>query len=169
MNLSMTFKGIDMIVKGVRLVKKPYKTEFEERAAKSFISFMKRVLTGVFIEFVCILVCVLSMTHYMDSDYVKRPGVVIGSEVRYTQNEHKFVSLSKLDIEPSSAKEGDKVVLYFNNNDDLIGGKINDGSDEKKSIAALIALIASVIIFISIIIPLTKRVSRDWFEWLDFN
>lgn len=169
MDRMQTGRAINTLSKGFKLLRKPYKTEFEQRAATSF----KRAFGYSLISLVIFLIyistfMILTIPGSVDRTNT-RAGIVVGDSVRYTQNNHQFVKLVDIGIDPSSVKEGDDITLIFNPKDELVGGEVNNGAFKNKEEFSLIAISVSTLVFLSVIVVITIINGKAWGEWSRFN
>lgn len=169
MNRTQTAKALNTLAKGFKLLRKPYKTEFEQRAATSFKKTFGYSLISLIIFLIYISTfMILTIPGSVDRTNT-RAGIVIGDSVRYTQNNHQFVKLIELGIDPSSVKEGDDITLIFNPKDELVGGEANNGTFTNKSEFTLIVISVSTLVFLSVIVVITIINGKAWGEWSRFN
>lgn len=161
-------RGFRAMRLGRQLLKKPSKTEFEERAAKSFKLSMISTLLVLVILFVITIVSIVStFTSYSFSNYSsRRTGTVEGDKVRYVQNTMKYVSLEDLDINEDEVMQGEKLRLFFDAEDMLMGGELESKSDTK-IYNLLIVLGVSVVSIIIFIIVIRTTYGKAWYQWIN--
>lgn len=170
MNPIVALNSAGTIIKGIKLIKKPYKTEFEEKAARSFVSYMKATIIGTLVFVAIIITGTILTVDNTTSHTIEKYGNVKGQNVSYYQDGNKLVPLEKLGIDASSVQEGTSVMVYLNSDYDVVGGRLNDGSIESKSLLAFIGLVGfSIFYLVGLIVFIIKKAGRDWIEWLKYN
>ena len=154
--------GLDDISKdlelGYELLKKPFKNEFEQRAAKSFKATLIAAVITTLISIALFIIALNFAVPFKGPKYsARRQGTVEGDKVRYVQNTMKYLTLEELNIDPESVDDGDKIELYFNKGDSLIGAKASKKDDDlnKKYFMIFLGLGILVLILYMIIWPLT--------------
>ena len=118
------------IIPGIRLLKKEDKTEYEKRAAESFKSSLIGSIFIAILIFVISSVGISKMYTFPNAGYtVRRVGTVENNMVRYVQGNLKYVSLEELNIDENKAEDKDSVNLYFDRDDNLIGGELESAAE----------------------------------------
>lgn len=166
-NNSAILYGYRTIGLGIQLLKKPNKNEFEESAAKAF---KLSIVSTLIIVVIFFLIASVSITSTFNSSAVsnyssRRTGTVEGDKVRYVQNTMKYVSLEELNINEVDVIQGEKIRLFFDTEDRLVGGELESETDAK-IYNLLFILGSSVVAIIILSIVIRTTYGKPWYQWL---
>lgn len=161
-------KYVRNILIGLQLLRKPDKNEFEKKAARSFI--LVACSTLFLLGILAIVMIVSLLTTFEPSTpahSAKRTGTVEGNKVRYVQNTVKYATLEELDIDPDSVEDGDRIELYFNVNDRLIGAE-SSKDEEGRMVRLLTIYIVSIVVVIVLLLLISKAFGKPMNEYYQY-
>lgn len=168
-NINSTIEyGYRSIRLGIGLLKKKNRTEFEDCAAKSFkVTMISMLIVLAICFFVIIASIIVTFTSNSFNNYSsRRTGTVEGDKVRYVESTMKYVSLEELNINEDDVIQGEKIRLFFDTEDRLMGGE----SEAKSDIKIYNLLITLGITFVGIIIfiiVVRTTYGKPWRKWLN--
>lgn len=149
--------------------KKANKTREEEEV---LISFKKSMASAVFVTLIGIaIICIplLDMALSIPEGNTRYGTVVEDDKVRYVKNTLQYTTLSELNISPSQVNEGDRIIMWFDHQDDLITKAIpksiyNENLD-KKGIYFIITFIISITGIVTSSVVIRKTIGKKYYEY----
>lgn len=157
---------------GSLLLKKQNKTAEEVEIVKSYKIVLRNAVVFTFLCVMIIAFAIVSLfsSAPMNGD-VKRYGTVIeNNTVRYVQNTMQTITLKDLGINHQAVSEGDRIILFFDHNDRIIGAvpekAANKDASEKMTVF-LTAFIGSVVVLVILTVIMKRTSGRKWYGWID--
>lgn len=159
-------RGLRVILIGFWLVNKPDKNEEETRAARSFLQvfYSTIILTLLNVVFIVSLIIYGFTSGDGDLSAARRTGTVENGRIRYVLGTNQYIEPEDINLQAEDLKEGEKVRLYFDNNDNMIGGEINRDA-ENRIMLVLIGLFAIIIFFVIFAIVTRATFGKPWHRW----
>lgn len=155
-------RDLKILALGFELLKKPNKNEFEKKAARSFLLIICSTLFFIGVLMIALIFTVLVKPEPAHS--TKRGGTVEGDKVRYVQNTLKYVTLEELDIDLNSVEDGDRLELYFDSHDSLIGAELQKIVQERSRRNGIM-FIVSFIVCLVLMLVVPNLVGKPWRQY----
>lgn len=165
-------KGFGLISLGFRLVKKPDKTELEQKAAKSFLQFFWGImaLIACFIVTLCFIFAAFSQIADRKPAVAydeARTGKIESGQIRVVKNTMHYLNPADFGLNPAELCEGDSINVYFDENDNAVAAL---RAETEKLDTVLFLLIFDMVFFCVALIVFAvagrKTFGKPWGEWL---
>ena len=165
-NIIAAEEGLHAMAVYRRLKVKEDKTEEEWKAVKSYQKIMLGLKILIPIILAIAFVGVSFMIKYISHEGVERRGTYEQGNIRYVQNEIKYVAPHEIGLGGVDLQEGERVHLYFNRSDQIIGAEteVQYHARERKSIVSMLAaILCPIIILLVYMVVAITSFGEPWY------